>query len=107
MGWAAAVLLTALLVGTASAEVYPAPSVGKHLVEEYCLSCHAVGMSDRPVRHDRTPTLAQMAPAIASDPDRYRLFLTNPHGLMEGVSLDRSQIDALFAYILSLPPAVR
>ncbi|MGE0667745.1 MAG: hypothetical protein AB7O49_14405 [Sphingomonadales bacterium] len=100
-----AVLLAAAASGMADragAEVYPETMQGRHLAEQHCVACHAVGIAEDSTWNDRYPTLLSLAPRIAADPYRYHLFLTNPHREMVGVSLDRDQIDAVFAYVLSL-----
>ena len=109
-GWKAAGLLAgaagAIMGRSAGAEIYAETRIGKDLAEAHCLSCHVAGTGDAAAWHGRRPTLLQLAPRIEADPDRYRLFLTNPHHEMTGISLDRSEIDAIIAYILSLqaPP---
>lgn len=89
----------------AQAEVYPGTKSGKHLAEVHCVGCHSTGTSHDTFGGHDVSTLLELAPKIASDPEWYRLFLTNPHREMVGVSLNRAEIEALFAYILSLESA--
>jgi mono/diheme cytochrome c family protein len=88
------------------AEVYSLTRTGQHLAEAHCIACHALGTSNDVHRRDRTSTLRELAPGIIGDPEWARLFLTNPHREMVGVSLNRAEIEALFAYIRTLqsPP---
>jgi mono/diheme cytochrome c family protein len=89
----------------ARADVYAATKAGERLAEQHCVVCHATGSAKEAPRHDRTPSLRELAPAIEADRERYRLFLTNPHREMTGVSLDRAEIEALLDYMVSLPAA--
>lgn len=87
---------------SAHADIYSATKEGKRLADAHCVSCHAIGTKDEQPRHDQTPTLRNLAPRLEAHPEKYRLFLTNPHHEMAAVSLDTAEIEALPAYIGSL-----
>lgn len=87
---------------SAHADIYSATKEGKRLADAYCVNCHAIGTTDEQPRHDQTPTLRDLAPRLEANPEKYRLFLTNPHHEMVAVSLHTAEIEALLAYIGSL-----
>jgi len=87
---------------SARADIYSATKEGKRLAEAHCISCHAIGTKDEQPRHDRTLTLRDLAPRLEAHPEKYRLFLTNPHHEMAALSLDTAEIEALLVYIGSL-----
>lgn len=73
---------------------------GRRLAQQWCTSCHVVGINTR--GPDTAPPFA----ALASDPLRTETYLktwiANPHPPMPNFNLGRGEIDDLVAYIRSL-----
>ncbi|MBV9826558.1 MAG: cytochrome c [Alphaproteobacteria bacterium] len=74
---------------------------GSALANQWCANCHVIGTdATAPASTQQgPPTLRSVA---AMPPDQLRAFLIHPHGKMPDLSLSRSEINDLIAYIGSL-----
>jgi mono/diheme cytochrome c family protein len=74
---------------------------GARLAQRWCATCHVVAAT-------QTGTVLQGPPSFATvakgglGADQLRAFLSHPHGAMPDLSLTRTEIDDLIAYIQSL-----
>jgi cytochrome c len=81
----------------------PSPAQqGANLAEMWCNACHVTGAGRTEDAMDSAPPFDKLAPMVAADMDRYRTFLTRPHGPMKEITLSRDEIEAVLAYIASL-----
>src|SRR5438477_11174091 len=92
----AALMAMCLLSRTADADV----ANGERLAGQWCANCHVIDGSGP------SSTLPQGPPSFGVaaghlNPGELRAFLTHPHGQMPDLSLTRSEIDDLIAYIES------
>ena len=95
----------ALVIASASqADEIPYPIIeeGRDLAEIWCNACHVTGTGTTEDAMDAAPPFATLAPLVDGNPEFYKGFLMNPHEPMKEISLSRSEIDALVAYIRSL-----
>jgi cytochrome c len=74
---------------------------GGQLARQWCANCHLIG-------DERSGPIPQGPPSFRTiaqsglTADQLRAFLSNPHGAMPNLSLTRSEIDDLVAYIGTL-----
>lgn len=99
---AAALALTACaaLAAIGAARADPAAD-GAQLAQRWCASCHVVAATQSGAVPQGPPsflTIAKNGPGA----DQLRAFLSHPHGAMPDLSLTRTEIDDLIAYIQSL-----
>jgi len=73
---------------------------GKTIAERWCSSCHLVAPDQTRAVAD-VPSFAAVARARLPA-DRLKAFLSDPHPKMPDMSLTRSEIDDIVAYIQSL-----
>jgi cytochrome c len=74
---------------------------GAQLAQVWCVSCHVFpGASDGPTLQG-PPSFRAIAHG-GKTPNQLRVFLEQPHGSMPPLSLSRSEIGDLLAYIDSL-----
>jgi cytochrome c len=73
---------------------------GQKLAERWCASCHYV--DSRAQAPDAAPPFAPMADEAAYPDARLRGWLTDPHPPMPNLSLSRTDIDNIIAYIRTL-----
>jgi mono/diheme cytochrome c family protein len=102
MRHAAALALTAfvVLVPVRNAQADPAAD-GARLAQRWCASCHVIAANQTgsvPQGPPSVPTIAKSGLGA----EQLRAFLSHPHGAMPDLSLTRSEIDGLVAYIQSL-----
>ena len=90
----------ALIMIAASAARAQDAETGKDLAERWCRGCHVVGPASG--GSDEAPPFRQIAPKAASDPDKLRAWLVNPHPPMPDPGLTTRQIEDIIAYIRSL-----
>ncbi len=93
------VLVLALaMVWTRPAAAFDAET-GRQLAKQWCSACHSV---EQGTGVDQAPTFE----AIAKDPSRssdwVRTWLMTPHPAMPDMTLSRSEVDAIIAYLESL-----
>jgi len=70
---------------------------GEQLAQLWCAGCHVIG-SGSPQRVQRGPPTFRSI-AREKSGGQLRAFLTKPHGAMPDLSLSRSEMDDLIAYI--------
>jgi len=80
-----------------------APENGLKLARQWCAACHEV--ESKTVSSDAAPPFAEIAQR--RDTNWMKSWLSDPHPPMKGISLSRSQIDDLTAYIQSFAPPER
>src|SRR5438874_9724653 len=90
----AALMAMCLLSRTADADA----ANGERLARQWCANCHVINGSGP------SATLPQGPPSFRVvaghlNPEQLRAFLTHPHGQMPDLSLTRSEIDDVIAYI--------
>ena len=78
---------------------------GADLAGMWCNACHVVSDERQATGKDAAPPFPVLAPLVKADPDRYRVFLKNPHSPMREIALSRDEIEALIAYMQSQDPA--
>ena len=76
---------------------------GLKLSKQWCAACHVV-TSDQKSGSVDVPTFADVA-RRKTEKKPLAAFLAEPHGKMPNMSLSRSEIDDIVAYIRSLGPA--
>ena len=74
---------------------------GARLARQWCSSCHVLPGASQSEVPQGPPPFAAVA-KLGKTPDELRAFLTKPHGAMPDLSLSRSEIEDLLAYIQSL-----
>jgi mono/diheme cytochrome c family protein len=99
------IIMVVLILVLALAMVWTRPAAGldaeagRRLAERWCSACHSV---EQRTGVDQAPTFE----AIARDPSRssdwVRAWLMTPHPTMPDMTLSRSEIDAIIAYLQSL-----
>ncbi len=71
---------------------------GAQLARQWCANCHVIGNNSAgPV--PQGPPSFQMIARSGKTADQLRAFLSHPHGAMPDLSLTRTEIDELIAYI--------
>jgi mono/diheme cytochrome c family protein len=71
---------------------------GERLARQWCANCHVVGTGSPQSIQQGPPSFRSVAQSGMSA-DQLRTFLTKPHAPMPDLSLTRSEIDDLIAYI--------
>jgi cytochrome c len=96
------VTLILLVLAAAGAQSARADaSKGAQLAQQWCASCHVIANnSTGPV--PQGPPSFQMIARSGMTTDQLRAFLSHPHGAMPDLSLTRTEIDSLIAYINTL-----
>lgn len=74
---------------------------GGQLARQWCANCHVIAPAGSNTTQQGPPSLPAVA-ASGMTVDQLRGFLTHPHGEMPDLSLTRTEIDDLIAYIQSL-----
>jgi cytochrome c len=75
---------------------------GRALAERSCVSCHTSAKSN--VASDSAPPLAELMRRAGRTPGTLRAWLSDPHPPMPNLSLTRTEIDNLVAYLTTLQP---
>src|SRR4029077_19509093 len=86
-----------LLSQTAAADA----ANGERLARQWCANCHVIDGSGPSATLPQGPPSFRVA-AGHLNPGELRAFLSHPHGAMPDLTLARSEIDDLIAYIVSL-----
>lgn len=96
-------LIAGILIGlTGVAPVQAADALaGKRIAERWCASCHLVTPGQAKAS-DGVPTFASIASRKTFTAERLTPFLSHPHPVMPDMTLSRSEIADLVAYIRSL-----
>ena len=76
------------------------PASGEQIAYTWCTTCHATAAGRQ--GSDVGPAWSTIAVNREKTDDYLRVFLTNPHGQMQGISLTRQQINDVIAYIRTL-----
>ena len=93
-------IVLGLVLGATAANAGDA-GAGAQLAQRWCAACHVVA----PTQSGSVPQGPPSFPMIAKSglgADQLRAFLSHPHGAMPDLSLTRTEIDSLIAYIQSL-----
>lgn len=72
---------------------------GRRLAEQWCSGCHVV---DANSRVDQAPTFETIAMDPLKTPEWLRAWLMTPHSTMPDLTLSRSEVEAIIAYLKSL-----
>jgi mono/diheme cytochrome c family protein len=98
--------IVVLMLLTSTGEAVAADSMnGQRLAVRICTACHLV-LPGQQQALDAAPTFAQIAASQDLDERALKTFLANPaHSRMPNLSLTRSEIADLVAYIRTLAPA--
>jgi mono/diheme cytochrome c family protein len=75
---------------------------GKVIAQVWCANCHSVDPANQRPANDATPSFAAIAGKKSTTAASLAAFLTTRHGGMPDLTLSRSEIDDVAAYILSL-----
>jgi mono/diheme cytochrome c family protein len=70
---------------------------GEQLAQLWCASCHVIGGEWPRSFPQGPPSFRSIARGMSVD--QLRAFFTKPHGAMPDLSLSRSEMDDLIAYI--------
>ena len=93
-------ILAIAIVGAGPATGHAADTArGAQLAQLWCANCHIVGSSSHGQAQVGPPSFREVS-GLSSD--QLRMFLVKPHPPMPDLSLSRSEIDDLIAYIQSL-----
>ena len=98
-------LIIALLAGSclsADAQEIGDTAAGRHLAENWCSSCHVVGVTSQRGTSTGAPTFTAIAQMKSTTPMALRAFLQTPHSRMPDLHLTHEEINNVTAYILSL-----
>lgn len=74
---------------------------GEQLASRWCVACHIIGAGSPATVQQGPPSFRSIAQS-GMTAEQLRTFLTRPHGPMPDLSLTRSEIDDLIAYIETL-----
>ena len=97
-------LVVLILLASAREGLAADSTNGQRLAVRWCSGCHVV-LPGQPQASDAAPTFAQVA-SSGLDEGSLKAFLANPeHSRMPNLSLSRSEIADLVAYIKTLAPA--
>jgi mono/diheme cytochrome c family protein len=77
-------------------------SAGKAIAQTWCANCHRVDPGEKPIADDKAPNFSSIAQMQSTTEMSLAAFLTTPHGKMPNLSLSRTEIRDVSAYILSL-----
>ncbi|HEY1259225.1 MAG TPA: c-type cytochrome [Stellaceae bacterium] len=88
-------------ITAASASFAADPVKGGQLAQQWCSSCHVVGQT-APKTVQQGPPSFRMIAQSGETQDQLRTFLSHPHGAMPSLSLSRTEIADLIAYIETL-----
>jgi mono/diheme cytochrome c family protein len=90
-----------LALGNAHPARAAAADNGAQLARQWCANCHVISNNSAgPV--PQGPPSFQMIAHSGLTVDQLRAFLSHPHGAMPDLSLTRTEIDELIAYINTL-----
>lgn len=89
-------------VKTSSAQTAD-PSVGRHLAETVCSTCHQISATaSNPGPKSGAPSFVDISKMPAMSELAIKVFLRTPHPTMPNFILSPEEIDSVTAYILSL-----
>jgi mono/diheme cytochrome c family protein len=93
-------LVSAAVLAASAPSIAADATNGAKLAQQWCANCHVVGSSASPSLQQGPPNFSVIARDLA--PARVRTSLIHPHKPMPDLSLSRSEIDDLVAYIDTL-----
>lgn len=99
-----AAALTAILATSADAQSAADIARGKSIAEQWCSSCHVEDAATAERILPEIVTFTEVAKKGGLTPERLTAILAAPHPAMPELSLSRSQIADLSAYVSSLTP---
>lgn len=102
MKTASRALVIAAFLGVASSASAADIENGLKLSKQWCAACHVVASDQKSASVD-VPTFGDIAHR-KTEKKPLAAFLAEPHGKMPDMSLSRSEIDDIVAYIRSLGP---
>ena len=78
------------------------PSVGRHLAETVCSTCHQISATSPPGVNSAAPSFIDISRMPSTSELAIKVFLRTPHPTMPNFILSPEEIDSVTAYILSL-----
>jgi mono/diheme cytochrome c family protein len=87
---------------TASSAQTADPSVGRHLAETVCSTCHQISATSPPGKNPAAPSFVDISRMPSTSELAIKVFLRTPHPTMPNFILSSEEIDSVTAYILSL-----
>jgi mono/diheme cytochrome c family protein len=91
-------LIPAAFLATASPLLAADATKGAQLAQQWCANCHVIGGSAPPTVQQGPPSFRAVAQGGLTG-EQLRTFLSHPHAPMPDLSLTRTEIDDLIAYI--------
>jgi cytochrome c len=88
-------------IAAGSSSLAADPRKGAQLAQQWCASCHMIGGAPPRTALPGPPSFRAVARGVLAA-DQLQAFLTRPHGSMPDLSLTRSEMDDLIAYIGTL-----
>jgi len=95
--------LSALAIAEGAAWAGGDPQIGLAVAARWCSGCHAD--SEAASASDAAPSLQHIAEVNAGKTDWLKSWLMSPHPPMPNLSLSRTEIDGIVAYLLTLTTA--
>ena len=94
------------VLGSQALGVFPAradgdPDLGAFLASRWCDSCHLV--EGAVSASDAAPSFQSIARKHGKDQAWLRAWLSSPHPPMPNLNMSRQEIDAIIAYLATLP----
>jgi mono/diheme cytochrome c family protein len=87
---------------TASSAQSVDPSVGRHLAETVCSTCHQISATSPPGKNPAAPSFVDISRMPSMSELAIKVFLRTSHPTMPNFILSPEEIDSVTAYILSL-----
>jgi mono/diheme cytochrome c family protein len=78
------------------------PSVGRHLAETICSTCHQISATSPPGRNPAAPSFVDISRMPSTSELAIKVFLRTSHPTMPNFILSPEEIDSVTAYIRSL-----
>lgn len=95
------VVICVIVPGSVEAQTRGDRENGRVIAERWCAACHLVGPDQTSAAAD-IATFMEIARAAPDDLSALEGFLADPHPVMPDMSLSRTEIRDLIAYIASL-----
>jgi mono/diheme cytochrome c family protein len=99
--WSCFLVVAVVLASSPTPALAANEANGAQLARLWCASCHLMPGSGQQAVPQGPPSFRGIAQSGRS-PDQLRTFLAQPHGSMPNLTLSRSEIDDLIAYIMTL-----
>jgi mono/diheme cytochrome c family protein len=78
------------------------PSVGRHLAETVCSTCHQISATSPPGKNPAAPSFVDISRMPSTSELAIKVFLRTSHPTMPNFILSPEEIDSVTPYILSL-----